>query len=53
MAELFDISCLYGTVLFDSIQDMAMGAWAATPSNVTVQEIIAKLQHFSAAEILG
>lgn len=53
VAELFDISCLYGTGIFDDLQDIAIDIWEAVPASVTPQEVIALLQHANTPEILG
>jgi hypothetical protein len=40
VAEVFDISCLYGTPLFDQIADKAIQIWKSAPASVTVEKII-------------
>jgi hypothetical protein len=40
VAELFDISCLFGTSSFTTIQDEAFNMWHKAPSSVTAQEAI-------------
>jgi len=40
VAELFDISCLFGTSSFTTIQDEAFNIWQKAPSSVTVLEAI-------------
>jgi len=43
VAELFDVSCLYGTPEFSKIQDDSYTLWSHAPPSVTAQGIIAKL----------
>ena len=43
VAELFDISCLYSTHLFTTIQDDAFNIWQHAPPSLTAQEVINKL----------
>jgi hypothetical protein len=40
VVEVFDISCLYGTPEFDTVQDDAYTVWTKTPSFVTAQDVI-------------
>jgi len=40
VAELFDISCLYGTNEFSKVQDDAYTLWNKVPSDVTAQSVI-------------
>ena len=40
VAELFDISCLYGTNEFSKVQDDAYTLWNEVPSDVTAQSVI-------------
>ncbi|CAA7267212.1 unnamed protein product [Cyclocybe aegerita] len=53
VAELFDISCLYNTVLFEAIPDLAIGVWKSAPPSLTPQQIISKLQPLSSPAVLG
>jgi len=43
VAELFDISCLYGSPEFSKIQDDSYTLWFDAPSSVTAQDVISKL----------
>lgn len=40
MVEVFDISCLYGTPEFATVQDDAYNIWTKTPSFVTTDQMI-------------
>lgn len=40
VAELFDISCLYGTSEFSKVQDDAYTMWSKAPKGVTAQSVI-------------
>lgn len=40
MVEVFDISCLYGTPEFSTVQDDAYNIWTKTPSLVSTQDVI-------------
>ena len=51
MAELFDISCLANTPLFDAMPDIAIAAWK--PLTVTTAEIISIFHKFKITEVLG
>jgi hypothetical protein len=51
VAELFDVSCLYGTHEFSKIQDDSYTFWSQAPPSVTAQEIITKLG--SSPPVLG
>jgi hypothetical protein len=53
VAELFDISCLYGTPYFDSIGELAIMAWQAAPPTITVQEIIASFHALPVQAVIG
>jgi len=52
VAELFDISCLQGTELFNTIQEPLFQAWANATSNITVQELIATIPAFVPADLI-
>ncbi|KII84270.1 hypothetical protein PLICRDRAFT_57673 [Plicaturopsis crispa FD-325 SS-3] len=41
VAELFDVSCLYGKSAYTSVQTAAWDAWSAAPADVTAQDVIA------------
>jgi len=43
VVEVFDISCLSGTFLFNTIQDYAFDIWANASSSVTTQDVIKTL----------
>jgi hypothetical protein len=45
VAELFDVSCLYGTPSFNTIQNDAYGIWKGAASSVTAEDVIKKLDH--------
>jgi hypothetical protein len=51
LAELFDISCLSNTALFNAIPDIAIAAWNATPSNVS--DIILLFNTINNTQVLG
>jgi hypothetical protein len=51
VAELFDIQCLYGTNVFESITTDVFKAWSIVPSFLTTQAVIAVLG--SAPTVLG
>jgi len=58
VAELFDISCLYGTPSFDTIQDEALAAWQEAPEGFSTSDLISALQagtlpHEIPLEVLG
>jgi len=53
VAEVFDISCLYGKPAFSTIQDDAYTAWINAPPSLTPQKIISLLHSSSNPEILG
>jgi Protein of unknown function (DUF3455) len=40
VVEVFDISCLYGTPEFTTVQDDAYTMWTKTPSFITTDQII-------------
>ncbi|TFK49040.1 putative malate dehydrogenase [Heliocybe sulcata] len=43
VAEVFDISCLYGTPAFHSIQNTAYDVWDKAPPSMTAQSVISML----------
>jgi len=53
VAELFDISCLYGTPAFGVIQDPLFDEWKNAPASVTPQIIISFLHPTKTPVILG
>ena len=53
LAELFDISCLGKTPLFNAMPDIAIAAWNAAPPTITAAQLISKLQPFKNSEVLG
>ena len=53
LAELFDISCLGKTPLFDTIPDIAIAAWNAAPPSITAADVISKLQPLKHSIVLG
>jgi len=53
LAELFDISCLYNTPLFDAMPDIAIAAWKATPASITAANLISSYQTFKNSDVLG
>jgi hypothetical protein len=53
VAELFDISCLYNTPVFDSIQDVVMDFWKFAPPIMTAQELIGIFRPAQTPAVLG
>jgi len=53
VAELFDISCLYKTATFATIQDTAYCIWSIAPPSVTPQTLISILDSIRSPTILG
>jgi len=53
VAELFDISCLYGAPEFSSLQDIAFTVWKFAPPSAPISEIIDFLEPFHASFVLG
>jgi hypothetical protein len=53
VAELFDISCLYGTSLFDKLPDDAIKLWSEAPSHLTISEVIKDLSYMKNPIVLG
>ncbi|KAJ7785288.1 putative malate dehydrogenase [Mycena maculata] len=53
VAELFDISCLYGTPEFSTIQEIAFNVWKLLPPATPIQEIISFLEPYKASFVLG
>ncbi|TFK32009.1 putative malate dehydrogenase, partial [Crucibulum laeve] len=53
VAELFDISCLYGSSAFDTIQDAAIDIWKIAPPIFPAQEVIAILHSTNTPAVLG
>ncbi|KAJ7701078.1 hypothetical protein B0H17DRAFT_924821 [Mycena rosella] len=53
VAELFDVSCLYGTPEFPSLQEIAYTMWKFAPPNAGISEVIAFMQTFKAFFVLG
>jgi hypothetical protein len=53
VAELFDISCLYGTSFFDKLPDDAMKLWSKAPSGLTISEVIKELSYVKNPIVLG
>jgi hypothetical protein len=51
MAELFDISCMGNTALFDAVPDMAIAAWNATTSNIS--DVVSLFNMINNTEVLG
>ncbi|KAK0238005.1 hypothetical protein ARMGADRAFT_1021237 [Armillaria gallica] len=45
VASIFDISCLYGTPSFDSIQDTVLAAWEKSPHDIS-HELTLLGEHF-------
>jgi len=45
VAELFDISCLYGSTLFDTIQEPLFEAWSDLSPEITITEAIGFLPY--------
>ena len=45
VAELFDISCLYGTSLFKTIQDDMFDEWSRRLDSFTIQDLIREKQN--------
>lgn len=43
VVEVFDISCLYGSSLFNTIQNNAFDIWNNVSSNITTQDVIQTL----------
>ncbi|GAV99777.1 putative malate dehydrogenase [Lentinula edodes] len=53
LAELFDISCLYGQPDFDDITSVVSLFWNAAPATVTPSEIIAFGEEYDLSFVLG
>ncbi|KAJ7064669.1 hypothetical protein C8F01DRAFT_1249710 [Mycena amicta] len=53
VAELFDVSCLYGTPEFPFLQDIAFAAWKFAPHSSPIQSIVAGLDPYHASFVLG
>ncbi|KAJ6595520.1 hypothetical protein DFH09DRAFT_1134863 [Mycena vulgaris] len=53
VAELFDVSCLYGTPEFFSLQQIAYTVWKFASPAAPISEIISFLQPFKASFVLG
>lgn len=53
VAELFDISCIYGTSAFNGVQDPLFAMWEIAPPSVTPQTIISLLHQTNTSVILG
>ncbi|KAJ4495736.1 putative malate dehydrogenase [Lentinula edodes] len=53
LAELFDISCLYGQPGFDDITSVVSLFWNAAPPTVTPSEIIAFGEEYDLSFVLG
>jgi len=53
VAELFDISCLFNTPAFATVQDLAYDIWRIAPAAVTPEAIIAALHYAETPAILG
>lgn len=51
MAELFDISCLYDTLEFGTIQDDMFADWVRKPDSFTIQDLIR--EHEQDPTVLG
>ncbi|KAJ7288296.1 hypothetical protein C8J57DRAFT_1279795 [Mycena rebaudengoi] len=53
VAELFDISCLFGSPEFDKLQDIAYTVWKFAPPTAPISTIISYMASFSASFVLG
>jgi len=53
VAELFDVSCLYGEPEFSSLQDIAYTMWKFAPPTAPISQIIEYMQPFHASFVLG
>jgi hypothetical protein len=53
VAELFDISCFYGTPFFNGVQDPLFAIWNITDPSVTPQTVISLLHGTTTPVILG
>lgn len=42
VAELFDISCLYGTPAFDTVQDEVSSVWNSAPASSSALDVISQ-----------
>ncbi|KAK2460555.1 hypothetical protein APHAL10511_007025 [Amanita phalloides] len=51
VAQLFDVSCLYDTPMFDTVQDTMFHIWSQIPEMITIQDVIEGLG--SAPVVLG
>ncbi|KAJ7250605.1 hypothetical protein C8J57DRAFT_677209 [Mycena rebaudengoi] len=53
VAELFDISCLYGSPEFEKLQDIAYTMWKFAPPAAPISVIIEYMASFHASFVLG
>ncbi|KAJ6615128.1 hypothetical protein B0H10DRAFT_86361 [Mycena sp. CBHHK59/15] len=53
VAELFDISCFYGTQEFSKLQDIAYTVWHVAPPAAGISAVISFLEPFHASFVLG
>ncbi|KAJ7136579.1 putative malate dehydrogenase [Mycena epipterygia] len=53
VAELFDVSCLYGTPEFPKLQDIAYAVWKYAPPTAPITQIISFMSAFQASFVLG
>ncbi|KAJ8502611.1 hypothetical protein ONZ45_g11598 [Pleurotus djamor] len=53
VAELFDISCLYGTPAFNSIEDVFYAAWKILPKGISTSQVISLLHLAKTPTVLG
>ncbi len=53
MAELFDVSCLYGTPEFSKLQEIAYTVWKFAPPTAAISQVISYLSPFHASFVLG
>jgi hypothetical protein len=52
VAELFDISCYYGSPLFNIIQEPLFEMWSKLPDDITVQEAIEFLPSYVPVDLI-
>lgn len=53
VAELFDLSCLYGKPAFDTIQNDVSTLWSKAPASLTAQQLISTLSAVKTSVVLG
>jgi len=53
LAELFDVSCLYGTKFFSGITSDAFALWHAAPPSISAPSVVEFLHTFKNPAVLG